>query len=222
MEVDRCYGGIGRGGPPAFPRLRWVALVWLAVWLPAYWKVWGPANFLHLCDIAVILTCVGLWRGSSLLLSSQALSSVLGDVLWCADAASRLVAGAHLLGGTEYLWDRRYPLAVRLLSLFHVVLPLVLIWSLRRVGYDRRGFKLQSAIAAVILPLSRFVRPDLNINFALQDPLFGRSWGPAPVHLALSYLALLAVFYWPLHWILGRFLSPRAAARGSGAVRFIS
>ncbi len=42
--------------------------MWLAVWLPAYWRVWGWANFLHLCDVTVILTCVGLWFGNSLLL----------------------------------------------------------------------------------------------------------------------------------------------------------
>ena len=35
--------------------LRWAALVWLLVWIPVYWRTWGPENFLHLCDLAVIL-----------------------------------------------------------------------------------------------------------------------------------------------------------------------
>src|SRR5688572_31783910 len=43
----------------------------------AYWSHYGPSVFLNLCDIAVILTCVGLWRGNALLLSTQALSSVV-------------------------------------------------------------------------------------------------------------------------------------------------
>ena len=40
-------------------------LVWLAVFLAAYWRTYGPANFLHLCDVAVILTCWGLWRAKA-------------------------------------------------------------------------------------------------------------------------------------------------------------
>jgi hypothetical protein len=41
--------------------LRWFGLVWMVVWLPAYFRVWGWANLLHLCDVAVILTFVGIW-----------------------------------------------------------------------------------------------------------------------------------------------------------------
>ena len=52
-------------------------MAWLLVWGTSYARVWGWANFLHLCDIAVILTFVGLWRGSSLLISMQALSSIV-------------------------------------------------------------------------------------------------------------------------------------------------
>src|SRR6266571_852416 len=125
--------------------MRWAAAAWLAVWLPAYASVWGPLNFLHLCDVAVILTCAGLWLGSPLLLSSQAVSSIVADVLWSVDAGSRLFFGRHVFGGTEYMWDASFPLAVRLLSLFHVAWPALLLWALRRVGYDRRGFALHIA-----------------------------------------------------------------------------
>ncbi len=59
---------------------RWLALLWLVVWFAAYWHAWGPANFLHLCDVAVILTCIGLWTNNALLTSSQAVSSVLIDI----------------------------------------------------------------------------------------------------------------------------------------------
>src|SRR2546422_11729373 len=90
----------------AFPLLRWFALAWMIVWLPAYTRVWGWSNFLHVCDVAVILTCAGLIFDSPLLLSSQAVSSLLGSVAWCVDAGSRLVMGRHLFGGTEYMWDQ--------------------------------------------------------------------------------------------------------------------
>src|SRR5712692_1999133 len=107
--------------------MRWAALAWLAVWIPAYASVWGPRNFLHLCDVAVLLTCAGLWLGSPLLLSSQAVSSILADAVWAVDAGSRLFLGRHLFGGTEYLWDASFPLAVRLLALLHLAATLAFL-----------------------------------------------------------------------------------------------
>lgn len=186
-----------------FPVARWIALAWLAVWVPAYWIHYGPLVFLNLCDVAVILTCVGLWRGSALLLSSQALSSIVVDVAWDLDLAWRAVSGRHLIGGTEYMWDAAYPAWLRALSLFHVVLPVTLVWALRRVGYDRRAFVAQIALAAVVLVASRAAGPELNVNFAFTDPVMRRSLGPGPAHLA-GMLAALAAIYGATAAVLAR------------------
>jgi hypothetical protein len=199
-------------GPSAFPRLRWIALFWLLAWTPAYAHGYGWANFLNLCDLAVILTCVGLWLGSPLLLSTQAISSLVVLVVWDLDVAWRAITGRHLIGGTEYMWDARFPLALRLLSLFHVVWPPLLWWALRRVGYDKRALLAQSTFALVVLVASRVVMPDVNINFAHRDPLWHRSWGPAPVHIGLTAIGLVAVVYAPVHALL-RWAMPRPQAR---------
>ena len=190
---------------PLFPLgVRCVSLVWLAVWVPSYALYWGWANFLHLCDVAVLLTWIGFARSDVLLLSSQAVSSLIGDLLWCLDAGWRLFAGRNLTGGTVYMWDVRFPLWVRLLSLFHVVLPILLLAALRRAGYDRRALLLQSGIAMVLLVVSRFLGPTQNLNYAFADPIFHRAFGPAPVHLALIFAALTGVIYWPTHVLLAR------------------
>jgi hypothetical protein len=194
----------------AFPVARWVALVWTAVWVPSYWIFYGPVVFLNLCDISVFLTCLGLWRGSALILTSQALSSIVVDGAWCVDLAWRAATGDHLIGGTEYMWDEKYPPWLRALSLFHLALPLTLVWSVRRVGYHPRGLALQMAIAAAVLTVSRALGPAENANFAFTDPLFGRSWGPAPVHLAVILAGLLVV-YWLTGLVLRR-IAPRAAS----------
>ncbi len=188
--------------------LRYVALLILILWFAAYWHAWGPANFLHLCDIAVILTCIGLYINSALLISSQAVSSVLIDIVWTLDVVARLVFGRHLIGGTEYLFDASTPLWARLLSLFHVVLPIILLWSLARLGYDRRAWKLQSAILLPVLIASRFVTPDQNLNFAVRDPFLHRSYGPAPTHLAITFLFLVLVVYFPTHRLFSRLFPP--------------
>jgi hypothetical protein len=190
-----------------FPALRWAALAWLAAWVPAYWAFYGPVVFLNLCDIAVILTCVGLWRGSAFLLSTQAVSSLVVDAAWVLDLAWRAAAGRHLLGGTEYMWDPAYPAWVRALSLFHVLLPVTLVFGLRRVGYDRRAFAAQLALAAAVLAASRAFGPEANVNFAFTDPVLGRSWGPAPVHLAVI-VGGLAVVYAATAFVLRRGLPP--------------
>jgi hypothetical protein len=194
---------------PVFPVARWIALAWLVVWIPAYWSFYGPVVFLNLCDIAVILTCVGLWRGSALLLSSQAVSSLVVDFAWVLDLAWRGITGHHLLGGTEYMWDPAYPVWLRALSLFHFALPVVLVWSLRRVGYDRRAPWVQIGLATVVLVASRAAGAAENSNFAFTDPLLGRSWGPAPVHLAVI-LGGLAVVYGLTHLALRRLRQPPA------------
>jgi hypothetical protein len=174
----------------------------MVVWLPAYFRVWGWANLLHLCDVAVILSFVGIWLANPLLLSSQAVNSLAAGFLWVLDVGSRLTTGRFLIGGTEYMWDTRFPLWVRLLSTFHIGLPLVLLWTLRRVGYDRRALWLQAAIAAFLLIVSRFLSADLNMNYAYRDPLFHRAWGPAPAHLAMIFIPLVALIYLPTHLLL--------------------
>jgi hypothetical protein len=188
--------------------VRYASLLWFAVWFPAYWYAWGAPNFLHVCDIAVILTCAGFWWSNSLLLSSQAVSSILADVLWDLDASWHLLWGHSLFGGTEYMWDPHYPLWIRLLSLFHVVWPILLLWSLKRAGYDRRGLALQSAIAAAAMMASRFANPTENINYAFRDPLAHRAWGPAPLHLALMWIGLVILIYLPTHIVLAKLLPP--------------
>lgn len=196
-----------------FPRLRWAAPAWLAVWFPAYAWNWGFANFLNLCDLALILTCLGFFASSPLLLSSQAVSSLVVDALWTLDVVWRLILGRHLIGGTEYMWDERFPLALRLLSLFHVGLPPLLLWTLRRVGYDRRALLLQSAIAAVVIPLARLAGPEANTNFSHTAPLLHRPLGPPALHLVLTLAILVFVIYLPTHLLLARLYRPSAPAK---------
>jgi hypothetical protein len=184
-----------RSGVHVFPRLRWLAPAWLAVYLPAYTLSYGLANFLFLCNIAVFLCCVGLWRGSAVPLSAAALSSLVIDPVWTLDFGWRLLSGRHLLGGTEYMWDPRFPLFTRLLSLYHVALPGLLLYALRRTGYDRRAYPLQSLIAVAVVVAGRLVGPQVNINYAYVDPLLKRSFEPAVLHVAVIAGGLVLVVY---------------------------
>lgn len=190
--------------------IRCVAAVWLVFWFVVYWHSWGTLNFLHFCDIAEILACVGFIADSALLISSQAVASLLVDATWALDASWTVVLGHHLVGGTEYLFDPSHALWVRLLSLFHLALPVLLLWALYRLGYDRRGFPLQLVIALPAFIASRFAPAAQNFNYAYTDPFFHRAWGPAPVHIAMIFLFMLAVIYLPTHLVLERIFPPPA------------
>lgn len=194
----------------AFPRLRWLALAWLVVWIPIYWFYWGWPTFLLLCDMSLVLSCLGLFTGNALLISTQALATPVVGLFWALDLGWRFFLGHHLIGGTEYMWDARFPLWVRLASFFHVALPILLIWALRRVGYDRRALLAQSGIAAFLLVASRLVALQRNLNFAFRDPILHRSLGPAHIHLTIIFLGLVAVLYGPMHLALTHwFLAPK-------------
>ena len=195
-----------------FPRLRWAGAAFLAVYVPAYAAAYGLANFLFLCNLSVILAAVGIWSCSRVLISSQAVAILLVGAAWTLDAAGRLAFGSHLIGGTEYMWDPQWPLVTRLLSLYHVALPIVLLVALRRIGYDARGYWLQSAIAVVVVSAGRLFGPQANINNAFVDPILKRSWGGPLTHLAVVAGFLVLVAYPVSHLVLLRLL-PRDVSR---------
>ncbi len=188
---------------------RWLGVLWLAVYLPSYAWAYGWANFLFLCNLGVILSAIGLISQKRLLISSQAIAAPVIGLAWGLDAGWRLVSGRHLFGGTEYMWDASLPLFTRLLSLYHVVWPLLLLYWLWRLGYDRRAWALQAAIAALAILAARlFTTPQENINFAFRDPFFQRQLGPAAVHLACVWLGLAGIAYGVTHLCLRRGFAP--------------
>jgi hypothetical protein len=193
-----------QGNSLAYQSVRWVSLVWLLTWFPTNCWVWGWQNMLHFCDIAVVVACLGLWLKNALLVSGPTLNAIPIGILWTVDVAWRLMSGHHLVGGTEYMWDAHYALWVRLLSVFHTVMPFLLLWAIAKLGYDRRALSFQAWTTAVLLIFSRFLPRELNMNYAFQDPLFHRAWGPAPVHLTVIFAVTVVVFYLPTHCWLSR------------------
>jgi hypothetical protein len=203
------FGAPGSTGVThAYPRWRWLAIAWLAVYVPAYTEAYGVLNFLFLCNLGVIITAVALIAGNQLWLSSQAVAAPMIGLAWALDAGWRLATGDFLFGATAYMWDGQYPLFTRLLSLYHLGWPLLLVYCLKRHGYDRRGWPLQSAIAATALVVARLgTDPAENVNFAFVDPLFGLALEPAPLHLAMILGGLTLVAYGLTHLAWSRLFS---------------
>ena len=114
---------------PLWLKIGWT--IWLIVWAPIYWRQYGAQNFLYFCDIGNVLVGIGLWMESPLIFSWAACGLLLFQSLYTIDLAGALLTGRHFIGGTEYMFDPHLPLFIRLLSLFHVVTPpLVLVGDL--------------------------------------------------------------------------------------------
>ena len=193
-----------------FPVLRWVALAFVLVLVPAYAAAYGPANFVFLCNLSVFLTAIGLWTGSRLLLSSQAVGLLAIAAAWTLDLALRLVLGRHLIGGTEYMWDARFPLATRLLSFYHVAVSAgaaatrCAAWATTGAGTccSRRSRSWRWRSDGSAGP-----RPTSTIRFV--DPIFRRAWGGAVSHVAAVAGTLVLVVYPLTHLALARWLPRR-------------
>lgn len=186
----------------------WVKIpytVLVCVVVPVYWVKYGPANFLWGSDIALIVLVFALWMENSLLASMMAVGTLLTEFIWNLDYLARLIFGADAipLGATRYMFDADQELWVRAASLFHVVLPFVILWILYRLGYDRRALRWQIALAWLVLPLSHFVGgPEKNINFTWGIGEQPQTWLPGPVYLVFVIVLFTVVVFMPTHLLL--------------------
>lgn len=188
---------------PRWLKIGWT--VWVAVWIPLYWIQYGPSVFLWFCDIANLLILVGLWRESSLIFSWQAVSVLLVQIAYTIDVLGRAVFQRHFIGGTEWLFKDDLPVRVRLASLFmHLAAPPILIWGVRRLGYDRRAIYYQMATAAVVLPLCRLWDAELNLNWVWRPFNRPQDVVPSGVYLLICILGYTVLLFLPTHLLLKR------------------
>src|SRR5438093_13487253 len=108
--------------------------------MPIYWREYGLANFLWFSDLALLALVPALWMENALLVRMQAVSVVFFEAVWNIDFFVQLATGKSLIGLSAYMLDSKTALFIRGLSCFHMVLPLLLLWLLYRMGYDRRAF----------------------------------------------------------------------------------
>jgi len=185
----------------------------MAVLVPVYWSQYGPTNFLYFCDIALFCTLGAVWLESSLLASMAAVGIILPQLLWCLDFALQL-CGIKLLGMTAYMFDPSKPLFLRVLSLFHGWLPFLLLFLVRRLGYQRRALTAWTLTAWSAMGISYLFMPKpgallanpkapVNINYVhgLHDSM-AQAWMPGRLWLALLFAGLPLLVFLPTHLVL--------------------
>ena len=217
--------------PPKLPLVAKVAVTaFLAVLVPIYLHTYGPTNFLWFCDAALILTVAGMWLENSLIISMCAVGILLPQCLWLVDFGSQLL-GFHLLGLTSYMFDSHLPRFTRALSLFHGWLPVLLVWLLFRLGYDKRALSAWTILAAGLLFICYFFTPPagahpadpnipINLNYVYgfndRQP---QTWMNQNLYVILWLGALWLAAFLPTHLALHKIFPARSGA-GRPKVQF--
>lgn len=176
---------------------------WMAVWVTVYAGFYGPQNFLWICNLCNFILLAGLWTENRLLVSSQIVAVLVIDLIWSVDLITALFSGFHPFGGTAYMFSGEIPLHVRLMSLYHVFTPPLLLFSVFRLGYSRRGLLLQTVITWLLFPLS-YLLTDAERNVNWVHGAFGStSVGmPPPVWILILMAACPLVLYLPTHLLV--------------------
>lgn len=185
----------------------WIKLVYtivVVVIVAVYAFKYPPSNFLWFSDIALLTTVPALWFENSLLAGMMTLAVLLPEVLWNVGFFGRLLTGRRIGGLADYMFDPVKPLYLRALSLFHVFLPVLLLWMVAKLGYDGDALIAATILAWIVFPLTYWLADPggENVNWV-------RGLGPEPqkqlpplAYLAVLMIAVPAFIYLPTHFVL--------------------
>ncbi|MCA9236900.1 MAG: hypothetical protein KDA44_15595 [Planctomycetales bacterium] len=219
-EIPIAASQAAAGRIPLWVKVAYTAFV--AVLVPYYLKTYGPTNFLYFCDVALLMTVAALWLESSLLASLAAVGILIPQTLWVADFLGAAV-GRPLTGMTAYMFDDQLSLFARGLSFFHFWLPFLLLWTVWRLGYDRRALAGWTLLAWGLQLICFFAMPappapadnpnvPVNINYVYGFNEAGpQTWMAPGAFLALMMAGLPLLIFLPTHAALSWAFAPRHA-----------
>jgi hypothetical protein len=177
--------------------------LFVAVTVAVYSVKYRPGNFLWFSDIALLAAVPALWLESGLLTSTVAVGVLLPEVFWNVSFCTQLMTGKRVSGLTDYMFETRLPLYLRALSLFHVFLPVLLLWMVHVLGYDPSAWVAMTALAWVVLPLSYFFTdPEDNVNWVFGPGAKPQGRMPPLLYLGLLMTGFPVLIYLPAHWLL--------------------
>jgi hypothetical protein len=204
---------------PLWLKLAYTAF--MAVLIPVYWANYGPTNFLYFCDVALLITLVGIWVESPLLVSMCAVGILGSQTLWVIDFMLNIF-GIKLTGLTDYMFMADHSLFLRGLSLFHGWLPFLLVYLVWRLGYDGRGLPAWTVLAWALILICFFFMPPPRPDPGLEPVNIDYVWGfsdTEPQHwmapglwvVGLMILMPLILFI-PTHLLLRRYMPKPVSA----------
>ena len=189
--------------------LKYSLTIFVAMMIPIYSYYYGPLNFLWFSDMGLFLTVIALWAQSDLIFSMAAVGILTLEIAWCLDFITDLSRALDLTkfdlvdGLSDYMFHNDYPLPLRLMSLFHVILPFAWFYYLYKWGYDRRAY-------VYFLPL---YWADITLTYLLTEPKLNTNWVFMPIDypsisqnswLIFLYIGVPIILFLPVHFILSK------------------
>lgn len=217
--TDQFSSPLNRSSTQRIPlgiKLAFTAFVLVLV--PYYWYEYGPTNFLYYCDVALFLAVAAAWTERPIFASMAAVGITIPQLLWQADFVGQWL-GMPLTGMTDYMFDPGISLFARGLSFFHFWLPLLLIYFVRRLGYDRPAFVAWTVLAWVLMLICYFLLPPAgaellfpnqphNVNYVFgMDDAIPQSWMPSWAWLTMLLVGLPMLVFLPTHLVLKTFFA---------------
>lgn len=171
--------------------------------IPIYWKNYGPDNFLWLSDIGLFMTVLMLWLHSPLFNSMVVIGIMPLELVWMYDYFYRFITNKKAIGISDYMFEKRYTLFLRSLSLFHIVLPVIWLYYLFVWGYNPEAPVYQTVLTWAILLLTYFCTdPKLNVNWVFYPQTHAWKKISARQWLLILLLAFPLGLIWPMHWLV--------------------
>ena len=149
---------------------------------------------IYFCDLALLITLVGIWIESPLLVSMCAVGISAPQALLVADFLSTL-GGLSLIGITDYMFNNENSLFLRGLSLYHGWVPFLLVYLVWTFGFDQRALPAWAILAWVVLLVCFFFMPPPNPHPGLTPVNINYVWGPSD-YAAQSWVS-------PAVWLIG-------------------
>jgi len=184
----------------------------------------GVYSLLYFCNVALFLSTFGICVERALPVSMAAVGVMLILSLWSLDLLLT-IADLSPLRMTEFMLSDSLPPFKKILALFHVWLPFVLLFAVSRLGYDKRALAWWTLLTCALLLVSYLFLPrppapaddptmSVNVNFVFGLNMAGpQQRMPELVWLAGMMIALPLLAFLPTHVAFKRWLAgtPKAA-----------
>jgi hypothetical protein len=174
--------------------------------LSSFYYFYESSFILWACCIGLYLTTFALTFKNRLAMSIAFIGCSLSCSLWMVDSLGQFTLDKFVFGfRASYLFFNEVPFWFRSLSLYHVLMPVVWIYYLKKWGYEPKAFCNCVILFCTELIIIYFLSDPLdNINWVFLPTLKG--WqNISPLTWLILEMVLLVVFVWlPLHLIAMR------------------
>jgi hypothetical protein len=123
-------------------------------------------SYLWLCKINLFLTIFGILFKNKLLISMAFVGGLARFSIWNLSFIINLFTNYNLFNVTAYIFSLGTSLTIKIISLYHIFLPIILIFFLKKIGYDSRAFIFSTILYWFVIIITYFFTiKSNNINF---------------------------------------------------------